>query len=67
MRYDVKRTLFDDDHDEFRKSVQTFVARTIVPDHEQMIAGRSIDRSVWLEAGLPGARRARGVRRERCR
>ncbi len=50
----MQRTLFDDDHDEFRKSVQTFVARTIVPDHDQMIAGRSIDRSVWLEAGKQG-------------
>ena len=54
MGYDVQRTLFDEDHDEFRKSVQTFVARTIVPDHEEMIAGRSIDRSVWLEAGQQG-------------
>ena len=50
----MQRTLFDEDHDEFRKSVQTFVARTIVPDHDQMIAGRSIDRSVWLEAGKQG-------------
>ena len=50
----MQRTLFDDDHDEFRKSVQTFVARTILPDHDQMIAGRSIDRSVWLEAGKQG-------------
>jgi alkylation response protein AidB-like acyl-CoA dehydrogenase len=54
MECDMQRTLFDEDHDEFRKSVQTFVARTIVPDHDQMIAGRSIDRSVWLEAGKQG-------------
>ncbi len=54
MGDDVQRTLFDEDHDEFRKSVQTFVARTIVPDHEEMIAGRSIARSVWLEAGKQG-------------
>lgn len=51
---DVQRTLFDEDHDEFRKSVQTFVARTILPDHQEMIAGRSIERSVWLEAGKQG-------------
>ena len=50
----MQRTLFDEDHDEFRKSVQTFVARTIVPDHDQMIATRSIERSVWLEAGKQG-------------
>jgi alkylation response protein AidB-like acyl-CoA dehydrogenase len=54
MECDMQRTLFDEDHDEFRKSVQTFVARTIVPDHDQMIAGRSIDRGVWLEAGKQG-------------
>jgi alkylation response protein AidB-like acyl-CoA dehydrogenase len=50
----VNRTLFDEDHDEFRKSVQTFVARTITPDHDAMMARRSIDRSVWLEAGKAG-------------
>src|SRR6202042_2382522 len=54
MECDMQRTLFDDDHDEFRKSVQTFVSRTIVPDHDQMTAGRSIDRSIWLEAGKQG-------------
>ena len=50
----MQRTLFDEDHDEFRKSVQTFVARTIVPERDQMMAQRSIDRSVWLEAGRQG-------------
>jgi alkylation response protein AidB-like acyl-CoA dehydrogenase len=53
-RDDVNRTLFDEDHDAFRQSVQTFVARTITPDHEAMIAQRAIDRSVWLEAGRQG-------------
>jgi alkylation response protein AidB-like acyl-CoA dehydrogenase len=50
----MQRTLFEEDHDEFRKSVQTFVARTIVPDREKMMEKRSIDRSVWLEAGRQG-------------
>ena len=50
----MQRTLFEEDHDEFRKSVQTFVARTIVPDRDSMMAQRSIDRSVWLEAGRQG-------------
>jgi alkylation response protein AidB-like acyl-CoA dehydrogenase len=50
----MQRTLFEEDHDEFRKSVQTFVARTIVPDRDKMMAQRSIDRSVWLEAGRQG-------------
>jgi alkylation response protein AidB-like acyl-CoA dehydrogenase len=54
MESDMQRTLFDEDHDEFRKSVQTFVARTIVPDRDEMMAQRSIDRSVWLEAGRQG-------------
>jgi alkylation response protein AidB-like acyl-CoA dehydrogenase len=50
----MKRMLFDEDHDEFRKSVQTFVARTILPEHDAMMAQRGIDRSVWLEAGKQG-------------
>jgi len=50
----LDRTLFEEDHHEFRKSVQTFVARTILPDHDEMMARRSIDRSVWLEAGRQG-------------
>ena len=50
----MDRTLFEEDHHEFRKSVQTFVARTILPDHDEMMARRSIDRSVWLEAGRQG-------------
>jgi alkylation response protein AidB-like acyl-CoA dehydrogenase len=50
----VDRTLFEEDHDDFRKSVQTFVTRTILPDHEAMMERRTIDRSVWLEAGKQG-------------
>ena len=50
----MERTLFEEDHDAFRQSVRTFVTRSILPDHQDMIERRAIPRSVWLEAGKQG-------------
>ncbi|MGL4304973.1 MAG: acyl-CoA dehydrogenase family protein [Mycobacteriaceae bacterium] len=50
----MQRTLYNSDHEDFRKSVREFINRNILPTHEQMIENRSIPREVWLEAGRNG-------------
>lgn len=50
----MRRTLFGDDHEDFRASVRQFVDRELRPRHEHFIQQRSIDRSVWLKAGEQG-------------
>lgn len=50
----VRRTIFGPDHEAFRDAVRTFVERTIRPHYATAVEQRSIDRSVWLEAGRQG-------------
>jgi alkylation response protein AidB-like acyl-CoA dehydrogenase len=51
---DVRRTLFNEDHEAFRETVRAFVERMLVPNHDRFMEQRSIDREVWLEAGKLG-------------
>jgi alkylation response protein AidB-like acyl-CoA dehydrogenase len=48
------RTVFDADHEAFRKSVHSFVERAVQPEAERFSTERMIDREVWLEAGRQG-------------
>ncbi len=50
----MPRNIYDEDHETFRASVRTFVDRTLRPRAEEMLATRSIDRTVWKEAGAAG-------------
>jgi alkylation response protein AidB-like acyl-CoA dehydrogenase len=50
----MKRSLFLDEHEQFREAVRAFVAREIVPRAERFRAERAIDRKAWLRAGEQG-------------
>jgi long-chain-acyl-CoA dehydrogenase len=47
----MDRNLFEADHDDFRRAVQTFVERHVVPNQARWREEHQIDAEVWLEAG----------------
>ncbi|MCW2990753.1 MAG: acyl-CoA dehydrogenase domain protein [Solirubrobacterales bacterium] len=47
----MRRTLFDDEHDDFRASVRTFVEREVIPHHDRWREQGGMDRELWLAAG----------------
>src|SRR5690606_8335870 len=50
----MERTLFDDEHDLFRSSVRSFIAKELVPHHEDWEAAGIVDREVFRKAGAHG-------------
>lgn len=50
----MRRTLYGEDHEDFRGAVREFVARSVAPRAEEFVERRLIDREVWLEAGRQG-------------
>ncbi len=50
----MPRHIYDEDHESLRASAREFVERTLVPRAEEMISAKSIDRSIWREAGKQG-------------
>jgi alkylation response protein AidB-like acyl-CoA dehydrogenase len=48
------RTLFDDDHHQFRDQVRRFVAREFTPNLERFEAQGAVDRAFWRSAGSVG-------------
>jgi alkylation response protein AidB-like acyl-CoA dehydrogenase len=50
----MPRNVYGPDHEAFRRSVREFVERTLKPRAEEFIAAKSIDRTVWKEAGKQG-------------
>jgi alkylation response protein AidB-like acyl-CoA dehydrogenase len=50
----MERTLYLQEHLEFRESVRGFVARYVVPNLERYRRERLIERDLWLEAGRQG-------------
>jgi long-chain-acyl-CoA dehydrogenase len=50
----VERTVFAEEHEEFRSSVRTFVKRSVLPEVESHAENKSLPRSFWLEAGKQG-------------
>lgn len=50
----MQRTLYDQDHEDFRDVVREFVAREVLPHQERWEAERLIDRGVWTAAGKQG-------------
>jgi acyl-CoA dehydrogenase len=50
----VERALFREEHEEFRRAFQTFVAREIAPHQARWAAAGSVDRDAWRRAGAAG-------------
>jgi alkylation response protein AidB-like acyl-CoA dehydrogenase len=50
----MDRTLFDDDHELFRQSVRGFIARELVPHHDEWERAGIVDRDVFRKAGAQG-------------
>jgi alkylation response protein AidB-like acyl-CoA dehydrogenase len=50
----MPRNIYGPDHEAFRSSVREFVDRTLKPRAEDFIAAKSLDRTVWKEAGKQG-------------
>ena len=47
-------TLYESEHEAFRKTVRTFFEREVVPHHEQWEADGIVPRELWLKAGEAG-------------
>jgi alkylation response protein AidB-like acyl-CoA dehydrogenase len=50
----VRRTLFEDTHDDFRASFRTFLEREVVPHYMEWEAAGIVPREVFAEAGRHG-------------
>ncbi|MGC4934780.1 acyl-CoA dehydrogenase family protein [Gordonia sp. DT30] len=50
----MRRSVYGDDHDSFRKSLRDFVDRVVEPNAETMIEDRRIPRDIWRRAGDNG-------------
>jgi alkylation response protein AidB-like acyl-CoA dehydrogenase len=51
---DIPRTLFSDEHDQFRSAFRAWLDNEVVPNHEQWERDQITPRSIWLEAGKLG-------------
>lgn len=50
----IPRTLFADEHDQFRAAFRSWLDNEVVPHHEQWERDEIVPRSIWLEAGKHG-------------
>lgn len=50
----MKRTVYTDDHEQFRGAVREYVRRHVLPDVESHAENKLIPREVWREAGTQG-------------
>jgi acyl-CoA dehydrogenase len=50
----IKRKLFREEHEIFRRSVQRFIQTEIAPFHEQWEEDGEVPRTLWLKAGEAG-------------
>ena len=48
------RTIYGDDHEQFRSTFRSWLDNEVVPNHEQWERDEIVPRSVWLEAGKHG-------------
>ena len=51
---DIARTIFSDEHDQFRAVFRAWLDHQVVPNHEQWEHDQITPRSIWLEAGTHG-------------
>ncbi|MFG1920846.1 acyl-CoA dehydrogenase family protein [Cryptosporangium sp. NPDC048952] len=50
----MQRTLYDEDHDAFRSTARTFLAKEVVPFHDDWEKEGLVDRRIWTAAGAQG-------------
>ncbi|RZT94927.1 acyl-CoA dehydrogenase [Rivibacter subsaxonicus] len=50
----IERTLFSEEHRQFRDTVRRFMEQDVVPHHEAWEEQGYVDRAVWLKAGENG-------------
>lgn len=50
----MQRQIFTGDHDAFRQTVRTFLAKEVEPHHEQWEKDGIVSRAAWLAAGRQG-------------
>jgi alkylation response protein AidB-like acyl-CoA dehydrogenase len=50
----MRRDIFTSDHEAFRDSVRSFIAKEVTPYHEQWERDGVVSRDVWLAAGRAG-------------
>jgi long-chain-acyl-CoA dehydrogenase len=50
----MKRTIYNEDHEDFRSAVRTWLERSVIPNGEDYIAAKALPREFWLEAGAQG-------------
>jgi alkylation response protein AidB-like acyl-CoA dehydrogenase len=50
----IPRTLFNAEHEEFRKNVRRFFADEVMPQHERWEEQQHVDREIWRRAGELG-------------
>jgi len=53
MNY-LPRTIYEAEHNEFRRTVRNWIESEIVPNHEQWERDGIVPRSVWEDAGMRG-------------
>jgi alkylation response protein AidB-like acyl-CoA dehydrogenase len=50
----MRRTIFDDDHELYRRAVREFAEKEIVPFHDEWESAGVVSREAWLAAGAGG-------------
>jgi long-chain-acyl-CoA dehydrogenase len=50
----MKRTIYTQDHEDFRGAVRSWLERDVIPNGEQYIADKALPREFWLKAGENG-------------
>ena len=50
----MDRTLYNAEHDTFRKSFRTFLEREVVPNQDRWREQGQVDREIWRKAGANG-------------
>ncbi len=50
----IERTMFSEEHELFRETVQRFIQEEIIPFHEQWEKEGEVPRELWLKAGEAG-------------
>ncbi|MEU0312782.1 acyl-CoA dehydrogenase family protein [Nocardioides sp. NPDC006273] len=50
----MKRDVYEEDHEDFRASVQQWLERSVKPHTDKHIADKALPREFWLEAGENG-------------
>ena len=50
----MKREIYNEDHEDFRSAVRSWLERDVIPNSEQYIKDKALPREFWLKAGENG-------------